>query len=86
MRNLNAEFATAVTGIGNIGHARAFLFSRGPMEVRALTRFLVGFVAALIVIVWGEWMPDQDYVISPKGWIIAGGIGALFAAIPRLWD
>ncbi len=56
------------------------------MEVRALTRFMVGFVAAFAVIVWGEWMPDQDYVISPKGWIIAGGIGALFAAIPRLWD
>jgi hypothetical protein len=56
------------------------------MEVRALTRFMVGFVAAFIAIVWGEWMPHHDYVISATGWIVAGGIGALFAAVPRLWE
>ena len=56
------------------------------MDVRATTRFMVGFVASFLVIAWGEWMPHHEYVISVKGWIVAGGIGALCAAIPRLWD
>jgi hypothetical protein len=56
------------------------------MEVRSLTRFLFGFVAAFVALLWGEWMPHSDYVISEKGWIVCLGVGALFAAIPRLWE
>lgn len=56
------------------------------MQVHALTRFLIGFVGAFVIIVWGDWMPHSDYVISENGWIVAAGIGGLFAALPRLWE
>ena len=56
------------------------------MQVRAFTRFLIGFVGAFATILWGEWMPHSEYVISEKGWIIAAGIGGLFTALPRLWE
>lgn len=55
------------------------------MPVRVITRFLVGFVLAFLVMMWGDWMQDSDYVLSPQGWIVAAGIGGLFAATPRLW-
>jgi hypothetical protein len=55
------------------------------MHVRPITRFLAGFAAAFFVILWGEWMPDPDYVLSPSGWIVVAGIGALFVTVPRLW-
>jgi hypothetical protein len=65
---------------------RAFTrLEEGTMPVRAITRFLVGFVLAILAMVWGEWMLDFEYVLSPQGWIVAAGIGGLFAAIPRLW-
>ena len=59
---------------------------RGSMQVRAFTRFLIGFVGTFVIILWGEWMPHSDYVISEKGWIVSAGIGGLFAALPRLWE
>jgi hypothetical protein len=55
------------------------------MPVHAITRFLLGFVLAFLVLLWGEWMLDSDYVLAPEGWIVAAGIGALFSAAPRLW-
>lgn len=55
------------------------------MPIRAITRFAFGFVLAFCVLLWGEWMLDTDYVLSPQGWIVAGGVGGLFSAVPRLW-
>lgn len=55
------------------------------MPVRALTRFLLGFVLGFFTLVWGEWMLDNEYVLSPQGWIVAAGVGGLFSAAPRLW-
>ena len=56
------------------------------MDARVFTRFLVGFVLVFVTILWGDWMPHSEYVISEKGWIVAAGVGGLFAALPRLWE
>ncbi len=55
------------------------------MPIRAITRFLLGFVLAFLIMIWGEWMLDTDSVLSVEGWIVAAGVGALFSAVPRLW-
>ena len=55
------------------------------MLIGALTRFLLGFVLAFLTLLWGDWMLDTEYVLSPQGWIVAAGVGGLFSAAPRLW-
>ena len=55
------------------------------MQVGAVTRFLIGFVLAFAVIVWGEFMPDTQYLISEWGIATSAGVGAFFAIAPRLW-
>jgi hypothetical protein len=56
------------------------------MQVGAVTRFLIGFVLAFAVIVWGEFMPDTQYLISEWGIATSAGVGAFFAIAPRLWE
>jgi hypothetical protein len=56
------------------------------MQVGAVTRFLIGFVLAFAVIVFGELMPDSQYLISEWGLVSSAAIGALFVIAPRLWE
>lgn len=46
------------------------------MPVRPITRLLLGFVLAFLVLLWGEWMLDSGYVLAPEGWVVAAGVGA----------
>jgi hypothetical protein len=55
------------------------------MQVSAVARFLIGFVLAFAVVVWGEFMPDPQYLISEWGIATSAGVGAFFAFAPRLW-
>ncbi len=62
------------------------VFHGQAMQVGAVTRFLIGFVLAFAVIVWGELMPDTQYLISEWGIATSAGVGAFFAIAPRLWE
>jgi hypothetical protein len=62
------------------------VFCELAMQVGAVTRFLIGFVLAFAVIVWGEFMPDTQYLISEWGVATSAGVGAFFAIAPRLWE
>lgn len=56
------------------------------MQVGGVTRFLIGFVLAFVIIVVGEFMPDSQYLISEWGLVTSAGVGAMFAIAPRLWE
>ncbi len=56
------------------------------MQVGVVTRFLIGFVLAFVVIVFGELMPDSQYLISEWGLASSAAMGALFVIGPRLWE